>query len=135
MDDSEGEGDYGRACSVEGYIGLIDVGPAQALVLGDEPSDTTYIPERKAVVRWVGGNSVDDLVDAAVEIIDSAAIPDDEELIWTVREPLILFDSAFSHKELASEKHLRIELTPGRYTVRAAYVNRPNACMILIRFT
>ncbi|WP_433351501.1 Imm21 family immunity protein [Microtetraspora malaysiensis] len=27
-------GDYGRACAVEGYIGLVAVGAQQALVLG-----------------------------------------------------------------------------------------------------
>jgi hypothetical protein len=32
------EGDYGRACDVDGYVGLIDVGAAQALVLGDMPA-------------------------------------------------------------------------------------------------
>lgn len=38
------EGDYGRACEVDGYVGLIDVGAAQALVLGDMPARTTFLP-------------------------------------------------------------------------------------------
>jgi hypothetical protein len=35
------DGDYGRACSVEDLIGIIEVGPTQALVLGDDPAATT----------------------------------------------------------------------------------------------
>ncbi|WP_433351889.1 Imm21 family immunity protein [Microtetraspora malaysiensis] len=135
IEHSGSEGDYGRACAVDGYIGLIDVGPTQALVLGEEPADTTFLPEQKTLLRWCAAESADDLVEAAIEVIDSGTVPEDEELIWAVHEPLILFDSAFSHKEITSEEHLRIELTPGRYTVRAAYIERPKTWMILVRFT
>lgn len=48
MNASEDEGDYGRACSVWSYVGLIDVGPAHALVLGSEPGLTTFLADRKA---------------------------------------------------------------------------------------
>jgi hypothetical protein len=39
--------DYGRACAVEGYIGVIALGQRQSLVLGDEPAMTTYLPAER----------------------------------------------------------------------------------------
>jgi hypothetical protein len=133
-DSSEDEGDYGRACSVRSYMGLIDVGPAQALVLGDTPALTTFLTERKALVRWVGADSEEGIVHAAMEVMDAEPAPEDEALTWTIEEPLILFDSVLGHEEVPSWEHLRVDLTPGRYTVRAAYVEHPRAHLILVRF-
>ncbi len=39
----ESWGDYGRACAIDGYIGVVAVGTQHALVLGDEPAMTTYL--------------------------------------------------------------------------------------------
>ncbi|MCQ8773070.1 Imm21 family immunity protein [Streptomyces telluris] len=40
--------DYDRACAVEGWAGLLDVGRrgGQALVLADEPATSRYLPEQ-----------------------------------------------------------------------------------------
>ncbi|WP_344447880.1 Imm21 family immunity protein [Acrocarpospora macrocephala] len=46
-------GDYGRACAVDDFIGLIDVGTAQALVLGDDPARTTFLPEHGLLLREI----------------------------------------------------------------------------------
>jgi hypothetical protein len=53
------EGDYGRACGVDGYLGLIDVGAAQALVLGDMPARTMFIPQHNVLVREIAGDADD----------------------------------------------------------------------------
>ena len=53
------EGDYGRACEVDGYVGLIDVGGAQALVLGDMPARTTFLPQHNVLVREIAGDEDD----------------------------------------------------------------------------
>ncbi|TQS18334.1 Imm21 family immunity protein, partial [Microbispora sp. KK1-11] len=116
------------------YMGLIDVGPAQALVLGDTPALTTFLAERKALVRWVGADSEEGIVHAAMEVMDAESAPEDEALTWTIEEPLILFDSVLGHQDIPSWEHLRVDLTPGRYTVRAAYVEHPRAHLILVRF-
>ncbi len=134
MDSSEDEGDYGRACSVKSYIGLIQVGPDNALVMS-EPCLTTFLAERRALIRWVAANSEDDMVEAACEVMDAQSALGDEELTWTVGETLILFDSAFRHDEISPEEHLRIDLSPGRYQVRATYVKHPKAELILVQFT
>ena len=36
--------DYGRACNVDGYLGVLEVGPGACLALGDEPMQTTMLP-------------------------------------------------------------------------------------------
>ncbi len=75
------------------------------------------------------------MVEAAIEVIETESVPDDEELTWTVDERLVLFDAVHGYEYIAEEDHLLIDLAPGPYTVRAAYVEHPNAHMILVRFT
>ncbi|MEY2233540.1 Imm21 family immunity protein [Streptomyces sp. BF23-19] len=56
--DSEGpEFDYDRACAVVGRTGLLTVGPSHALVRGNGPSSTTFLPEHGVFVRWVAAES------------------------------------------------------------------------------
>ncbi|MFE3269288.1 Imm21 family immunity protein [Streptomyces sp. NPDC059215] len=45
------QGDYGRTCEVDGYVGLIDVGGTQALVLGDTPARTTFPRQHNIMIR------------------------------------------------------------------------------------
>ncbi|WP_167521347.1 Imm21 family immunity protein [Microbispora triticiradicis] len=140
VDYPEDEGDYGRACSVQSYIGLIDVGPSQALVVAGELGATTYLPEKNVIIQRVGTRSgaryaqgASALTKAAVEIIDAGTVPEYEEVTWTVEEPVILFDSVHGHEYVASEDHLWIDLIPGRYKVRAAYVELPEDPIVLVR--
>lgn len=58
-------GDYGWACTVEGYIGLVRIGSRQALVLGDEPAPTTYLPTERLFLRWAAAYSESELLVAA----------------------------------------------------------------------
>src|SRR3954470_20357711 len=52
--------DYDRACVVEGYAGLIDVGECSALVLGDDPASTTFLPERNTFLRVIASDREDE---------------------------------------------------------------------------
>ncbi|MBF6164921.1 hypothetical protein IU486_09065 [Streptomyces gardneri] len=76
-------GDYGRACSVEGYIGLVRIGSQQALVLADEPDRTTYLPAERMFLRWAGADSEEELVAAARQALQDhiAWDPDEEGLL------------------------------------------------------
>jgi hypothetical protein len=116
------EGDYGRACAVEDYIGLIDVGPAQALVLGDDQARTTFLPEHGVLFREVARS--DDLDPTTLVAEQLPAIEWNPSLTWKITEPLILFDSAYDYPHLvdANEEHLRIDLSPGRYIAEATYL-------------
>ncbi|GAB1819109.1 Imm21 family immunity protein [Herbidospora sp. RD11066] len=123
--------DYWRACAVSGYVGLIEVGTAQALVLGDVPALATFLPESRIFVRWLGADSAADIIDAATEAVESAQW--EEELVWDVREPVILFDSVLGYDMIAEEEHLRVDLPPGRHTVRAATVETESVTAVVVR--
>ncbi|TDD87016.1 hypothetical protein E1293_08695 [Actinomadura darangshiensis] len=129
----ESWGDYGRACAVEGYIGLVDIGAGQGLVLGDEPALTTYLPDQRLFLRWVAANSEEELVLAAKEAV--RAFTWDEELAWDVDGPIVLFDSPWAGATPEPGNHLIIDLAPGRYRVRAGYEEAGTNWMILVDLT
>ena len=68
-------GDYGRACSVQGYISLVDVGGQQAFVLGDEPASTTYLAEERLFLRWATTYSEAELIAAAKRALQDHGVP------------------------------------------------------------
>lgn len=127
-------GDYGRACAVNDYVGLIDVGPAKALVLGDHPADTTFVPEHGILLRVIAsGDDLDPTTTVAELVPDVEWEPG---LSWEVTGPVILFDSAYDYPHVidAENGRLRVNLARGRYDVQAAYVEIPDeAYLILIR--
>lgn len=109
--------DYDRACEVDGYAGLLPVGDSAALVLGDEPAATSYLPAHGTFVRWSAANSEDELLAHLPAALDAAVW--EHEIHWDVPGPVVLFDSAWPGG--AAEEHLRVPLEAGRYAVRAAY--------------
>ncbi|MFF0413463.1 Imm21 family immunity protein [Kitasatospora sp. NPDC004745] len=111
--------DYDRACAVEGYIGLLQVGSAEGLVLGDEPASTAYLPAQGVFVRWSAAESEEAMlasVDAAMR-----AASWESALTWQVPGPVVLFDSAWTGEESRQQDHVRVDLEAGPYAVRAAY--------------
>ncbi|MEO3826159.1 Imm21 family immunity protein [Actinomadura sp. B10D3] len=126
-------GDYGRACAVDGHIGLVNIDAGQALVLGGEPATTTYLPGERLFLRWVATNSEDELVAAAKRALPS--ITWDEELVWDVDGPIVLFDSAWPGATPEPGNHLAIDLAPGRYRVRASSRQDDRNWMILVQLT
>jgi len=112
--------DYDRACDVEGFIGLLPVGDTRALVLGDDPASTTYLPEHGVFVRWCAADSEDELLAVVPAALAQAAW--EPEVEWTVPGPVVLFDAAWPGTASENTDHLRVVLEPGRYGVRAARV-------------
>ncbi|BBC97364.1 hypothetical protein SRO_6188 [Streptomyces rochei] len=118
-DSEELDTDYDRACEVSGYAGLLPVGDSAALVLGDEPAATSYLPEHTAFVRWSAADSERDLLAGVPAALKTAVW--EQELRWQVPGPVVLFDSAWPGGEADRQEHLRVPLTAGSYAVRAAY--------------
>lgn len=127
----ENWGDYGRACAVGGYIGLLGIGEGQGLVLGDEPATTTYLPDERLFVRWAAADSESELVDAARQAVHG--VEWQEELDWDVDGAVVLFDSAWPGATPEPGNHLGIDLAPGRYRVRAAPIRDDRNWMILVQ--
>ncbi|MET7983541.1 MULTISPECIES: immunity 21 family protein [unclassified Streptomyces] len=112
--------DYDRACDVDGFVGLLPVGDTRALVLGDDPASTTYLPEHGTFVRWCAAESEEELLAVVPAALVQAAW--EPEVEWTVPGPVVLFDATWPGTASESTDHLRVELEPGRYGVRAARV-------------
>lgn len=130
LNDDGSPDDYSRACAIEGYIGLVAVGARQALVLGDEPATTTYLPEDRLFLRWSAADSETELVTAARRLVHTAAW--EEHLAWTVDGPVALFDSASPGATPEPGNHLIIDLPPSRYQVKATHMETPRTQMTLI---
>ena len=121
--------DYDRACDVEGYLGLLDIGAGQGLVLGDEPDSTAWQSfgtsgDREEVtggilIRWVYANSEADVM-AAVDHLPASMWVDDGLEFSVGREPLYLLDAACDASCLDDDDHLTIYLPSGRYTLATA---------------
>ncbi|MFD6920528.1 immunity 21 family protein [Streptomyces sp. NPDC059944] len=119
-DGDEMSSDYDRACDVEGSIGLVPVGDSRALVLGDEPASTSYLPEHGTFVRWSAAESEDELLAVVPSALATAVW--DPEVQWHVPGPVVLFDAAWPGPVSERTDHLKVALAPGRYGVRAARV-------------
>lgn len=130
----ESWGDYGRACAVDGYVGVIAIGRRQALVLGDEPAMTTYLSSERLFLRWAAAYEEDDLVSAARRAVRKGVQWDaDEDVVWVVDEPVVMFDSAWAGTDLESDNHLVVDLYPSTYRVRATYHADGDNWMILVQ--
>ncbi|MFD0851158.1 Imm21 family immunity protein [Actinomadura adrarensis] len=126
-------GDYGRACTVEGYVGLVDVGAHQGLVLGDLPASTTFLEEERLFLRWVGADSEEELVTEARQALrDGVQWDDDEDVLWDVPGPVVLIDATMPGSEPEPDNHLVVDIAPARCRVRAAYRD-DNSYMILVQ--
>ncbi|WP_245712796.1 Imm21 family immunity protein [Micromonospora nigra] len=87
----ENWGDYGRACAIDGYVGVVAVGQRQALVLGDEPAATTYLSLERLFLRWAAADEEDDLVSAARRAVRVGVDWDpDEDVRWVVDGPVVM---------------------------------------------
>ncbi|MFD7697422.1 immunity 21 family protein [Streptomyces sp. NPDC059374] len=131
-DGDETASDYDRACEVDAPVGLLPVGDGAALVLGDEPASTAYLPDHGVFVRWCAADSEAALLAG----IPSALATADwgREVHWKVPGPVVLFDSAWPGRETERTEHLRVGLTPGAYAVRAAHARPgPETWMILVQ--
>lgn len=159
-DELDGWGDYGTACRVDDRIGLVGYGepvegiapqykaefgpdgaPFRALVLGDEPLMSTFVPVHRIALRWYCADSYEHLF-ATVE----AALPQADwtsPLEWEVPPGgLVMMDSAFVLADYENglwdeERPIPIDLPPGRYRIETAELANATRSAVAIahRFT
>ncbi|MEU7721040.1 immunity 21 family protein [Streptomyces tibetensis] len=131
-DGEEAASDYDRACEVDGHVGLLPVGDCTALVLGDEPAATAYLPDHGTFVRWCAGDCEDELLASVPSATATAEWG--AETTWKVPGPVRLFDAAWPGTGLADTDQVRVALEPGTYTVRTARVQPgPETWLDLVR--
>ncbi|MGW0820585.1 immunity 21 family protein [Streptomyces sp. NPDC002845] len=131
-DGDEISSDYDRACDVDGHAGFVPVGDTRALVLGDDPAATTFLPEHDTFVRWYAADSETELLAGVPAALDAAVWEPESE--WRVPGPVLLFDAAWPGEAAERTDHLRVTLEPGRYGVSTAYVSSgPETWLGLVR--
>jgi hypothetical protein len=123
--------DYDRACAVEGWAGLLDVGHsgAQALVLADEPATSCYLPEHRVFLRWLAADSESELLAAAEAVLADPDVEWEEAGVWETYGPAVLMDSTTPGAELNEEypnggglpEQAPVSLPAGRWRVRAVH--------------
>lgn len=139
-------GDYGRACAVDDLAGVIAVGGATAIVLGDEPASTCWLPEHMAFLRWIAAES-----EAAIRGAASTVLVDPETVwedagTWETPGPAVLIDSTLEGAELSGIDGLYVEgaallcapvpICAGRWQVRACYAEPDGeTSLVLVRLT
>ncbi len=117
------EADYGKACLIQDYLGLINVGDDAVLVLGDEPLLTTIYNSADAkvvIARWYYGED-EQLVESYLNTIDLNSIDNWEfALILNLSsDKQYLFDSACSASMLdkGNNEFMTINIKPGEYKI------------------
>lgn len=122
--------DYDRACAVDDLAAVIPVGEggAQALILGDEPATSRYLPEHRVFLRWLGADSEADLLAAAETALADPATEWEECGTWTTDGSAVLMDSVTRGADLNTDypdggkpDQAPLALPPGRWKVRAVH--------------
>jgi len=119
--------DYGRACGVDDYLGVLACGPGECLILGDEPMQATILPASDGglIVRWMWAECEEDVI----QVIRS--VPED---VWEAishrfnvgEGDLLLFDSAYPGDDLPTTSAgtnvpwLRVSVPRGTYEIDTA---------------
>lgn len=119
------EGDYDRTCEVMDFVGVLALPDgAEALVLGDEPFSTAYLPECRVLVRWCYAESKDGVADLIRAELPTAEW--EEGPVLSTTGELVMFDAAHFGTEVGTlTDGSALELGAGRYRVDSASVE-PN---------
>lgn len=113
-------GDYARAVGVRDYLGIIDVGKGEALVLGGDPMPATLLgetTERLSIIRWMYADS-DEAAIHVLSVVDGLPYRPEPFLFEHDSDQLVLMDAAHPGKAIGDT--LVVPLKPGTYAVATA---------------
>ncbi|WAT15826.1 Imm21 family immunity protein [Xanthomonas fragariae] len=125
--------DYSRACDVHDELGVVAVGPKQALVLGDEPDATAIIQNENSIfiVRWRWAPSENELLSTLHDALNSLEFCDSGSFSTTLGTHL-LFDSSIAGTEV--DESLIVELGAARFSLANAYFQpKKDICALIHR--
>jgi hypothetical protein len=128
--------DYDRACDIEDYIGLIDVGGGKAIVLGGDETAATWLHFRESeegiLIRWFSGNSETDVLRAADSLSDKSG--KNENLEFTIEDSdLVLFAACESGNDNVFPR-LKYSLPKGTYKIFTIEYEDEQTSIICHRF-
>lgn len=123
--------DYDRACDVEDYLGLLAVGEGTALVLGDEPVMTAWLPKANGgiLIRWRYANSEADIL-AALNSVGPEAFTD-SGLELEIDDTRVILMSACDRNQDFIYGFVEITIEPAKYRIfTSEYVNESTAILL-----
>lgn len=126
------ETDYERACAVPGYVGVLAAGASEGLVLGDEPSQSTFltIDGQWSIARWIACASPDDARRVLAGVPGTLPELEPARVVRFDGDSLHLFDSALPLEDAGAP--LVASIQPGRYSVSTQRLAEPDRFEFLI---
>ncbi|WP_436776916.1 Imm21 family immunity protein [Yinghuangia sp. YIM S09857] len=134
--------DYDRACDIEGYAGVLGVGAggAQALVLGDNPATSCFVPALRVFVRQFGGTAAELPAAAEAVLTDPTATWEDCG-VWETDGDAVLMDSVTAGNAPAVEypngggfpEQAPVPVPAGRWQVDATHQDTESVTITLVR--
>lgn len=135
------ESDYDYACSVDDYLGILDLGVEESkdmeiLVLNDEPMMTTSIKldENEIILaRWKWGNNSSSVDNYLMEIKKlNLEFKLDKHIVFTVKsDKLLLFDATYAGWDDDID-YLEIPSVPGNYNLFSLSYQPDNETSLLL---
>jgi hypothetical protein len=134
------EADYGKACEIQDYLGVIDIGNDFALVLGDEPMLTTVLStkDKKVIVARLAYADDKNFVDEKLRELAASKI-NDWQLSVTFdlsSDKQFLFDSAADatmlEKEEGTYSYLSLNILQGQYSIWTSTYNPDDKTKLII---
>jgi hypothetical protein len=134
-DDLDDEDDAARACAVDGFAGVVAVGQegAQALVLGDDPATTCYMPEMRAFIRWNAAHNADSLISAARALVADPIAEWDDCGVWETDGPAVLMDAGEDGAQPWFGTLVPVTIGAGRWKILAAMHEYPHTWVTVVR--
>ena len=137
--DPNDQSDYARACRVEGWVGKVKCGQGEATIFGGDVGPIAWIPTFRLIgglmVQWIAADSEEDVIKLVCEnnfdqLIDEKQIECSE--LATGRSGIMrLFDSVENGKNIPMQEDDLIRLSPGKYLLRAGYVETDSMMLVL----
>ena len=139
--DPNDHSDYAKACRVDGWLGILDRDGYAVLVFGgdvgpvasyqDSDEDLVYF------VQWLGVDHEDEILaaldDPDIQTIFSDVNSEEVSFITGKSGHLTLLDAAEQGREVRGES-AKLKLLPGRYTVRAGYLETETLIIVVRKF-
>ena len=125
--------DYGRACAI-GEVGCVELKGGSALVLGDDPLETTWLPKAQGgmFVRWIAADSEAAAL-AATEAGADATWTPTGCTFTTAGGVHVLFPASVKGSDSSTGASLSLELLEGDYNVTSAILEHDEATVLVYR--
>jgi hypothetical protein len=132
--------DYGRACQVEGFLGLIECDGRHVPVIGDEPAETTWLPYHFSsgiIAKWTYAPSRESASAALArlalaEVIDGLTWRGPKVFAEIADQSMWLFDAALEGRDLKPGRFIEIPAHPGTLEIDTAiYEPNPDLSFVL----